>query len=301
MQEFVVLQNAMRKKIGDIKKEYYKKLDPLDLDLLIADSIKKSKEFVLTYPEYEITSTRNSQLVTLIKRRLKHEPLAYILGHKEFFGLDFKVTPDTLIPRPETELLVEFAIQEIQNIKQKVQIIDIGTGSGNIIISLAKHIKNNKLKFFGTDISPKALKIAKCNAKIYKVDKKITFLKGNLLEPILKSKKFITHNSELIILSNLPYLSKEIYSSTPVDIKKYEPKSALLSGSDGLNHYRKLFQQIKKVVMSYELRVTIFLEISPEQKPALQKIIKSSFSKAEFEFKKDLAGKWRICIIHIIA
>jgi release factor glutamine methyltransferase len=315
------------KTLAEIRKKYQGKLDSLDLELIVADIIKKSREFVLTYPEYKITSTRNSQLTTLIERRIKREPIAYILGHKEFFGLDFKVDKNTLIPRPETELLVELAIHLVTHNPQPTTIIDVGTGSGNIIISLVKNLLRSELRpacndvatsgrvtgyeFIGIDISKKTLNIAKKNAKTHKIDKKIKFLRGNLLEPLIKSSRLMA-NSSLIVIANLPYLSSKIYSSAPIDVKKYEPKSALLSGTDGLNHYKKLFKQLKKIVTSYDppatmlqlragLRVTSFLEISPEQKPALQKIIKSSFSKAEFEFKKDLAGKWRICIIHIIA
>jgi len=241
-----------------------------------------------------------------IARRAKHEPIAYILGHKEFFGLEFRVDENTLIPRPETELLIEEVLQEFQDTRynpeysgQNTKIIDVGTGSGNIIVSLAKNLESKKIKFVGIDISEKALRIAKQNAKKNKVDKKIKFLKGSLLEPFKKYSLLTTHYS-LLILANLPYLSKKIYSSTPVDVKKYEPKSALISGTDGLNHYKKLFKQIKKIYVScFMLNVTCFVEISPEQKPRIQKLIKIQFPEAKIEFKKDLAGKWRLLVIKL--
>lgn len=288
-------------KILDIKRKYHNKLDLLDLELLIANAIKKPREFVLAHPEYKLTKNQELKTKNLIFRRIKGEPLAYILRHKEFFGLDFKVNKNTLVPRPETELLVEEALDLLRSmLRSKVRnivVADVGTGSGNIIISVAKAIKN--FKFFGTDISGRTLKIAGYNAKKHGVDKKIKFLKGNLLEPFTQDTKYKIQDTNLIILANLPYLSPAIYKSTMADVKKYEPKTALLSDNHGLAHYKKLLKQIKLLVTSYGLLVTIVLEISPEQKPRLAKIIKKYFPSAKIEFKKDLARKWRACIVKI--
>jgi len=235
-------------------------------------------------------------------------PLAYILGYKEFYGLSFKVTPNTLIPRPETELLVELAIQGTNIKEQTSNIIDVGTGSGNIIISIAKnHPEYSGLNYFAVDISNKALQIAKQNAKAHNVSKKIKFIHGNLLEPIIGNWKLPAcpvgreiENSKMIILANLPYLSKEIYSATLPNVKKYEPKSALYSANAGLDHYERLLKQILALsVTSYELRVTILLEISPEQKTKLTKLIKKYLPQAQIDFQKDLAKKWRVCKIEI--
>jgi release factor glutamine methyltransferase len=287
-------------KITEIRKKYHAKIDALDLELIIAHGIRKTREFVLAHPEYKIPKLKIENLKLKISRRMRGEPLAYILGHKEFYGLDFRINQHTLIPRPETELLVELALKEIRDTKYKIPdtIIDIGTGSGNIIIGLAKNLKARN-KFIATDISPKALTVAKYNARKHKVDKKIKFLRGNLLEPIIKNTKYQILNTKYIIIANLPYLSKKIYNATAKDVKNYEPKSALLSSKKGLAHYEKLLKQIKKLVMSYELRVTSYLEISPEQKPALQNLVKSILPDAKMEFRKDLAGKWRVCCISL--
>lgn len=250
----------------------------LDIELLISHAIKKAREFVLAHPEFEISNTQAIKIEELIKRRLKHEPIAYILGEKEFYGLDFKVNEHTLIPRPETELIIEKVLA--LNPKNS-NIVDIGTGSGNIIIALAKNLQA-KNKFFGIDISSKALQIAKQNAKTNKVEKKIKFLKGNLLQPLTKNKI-----ENAIIIANLPYLSKKIYDATMPDVKKFEPKSALYSAEEGLAHYRKLFSQIK-------FPAKIFIEFSPEQKSSLSKLAKELFPKAKLNFHKDLAQKWRI-------
>lgn len=281
--------------IRDILTKYHKKLDYLDLELLIAETIHKSREFVLARPEYLINSLKIENLKLKISRRMRGEPLSYILGHKEFFGLDFQVNKDILIPRPETELLVE----EVLKLKPQDKIIaDIGTGSGNIIISLAKNLKV-KNNFIATDISGKALKIAKSNAKKHGVDKKIKFFRGSLLNPIIGNWKLEIGNSRMIILANLPYLAPKIYASTPVSVKKYEPRSALYSSEYGLAHYKELLQQIKSLVADYRLSVTIFFEISPEQKPKIGKLAEKYFSNAKISFQKDLAGKWRTMRLEI--
>jgi release factor glutamine methyltransferase len=156
--------------------------------------------------------------------------------------------------------------------------------------------------FFGIDISSEALKVAKQNAKLHNLAKKIKFLQGSLLDPIMKefqAKKLMP--DKLIVTANLPYLSKEIYSSAPIDVKKFEPKSALYSPEEGLQHYRKLLEQVSEhfIVVSGKFSVVCYLEISPEQKIPLQKLVTNIFPSAKTEFTKDLAGKWRICKIDI--
>ncbi len=280
-------------KISEIKKDFFGKLDLFDLDLLISRAIKKPREFVLAHPECEIPEFKIKNLKLKISRRRRGEPLAYILGRREFFGLDFKVNKNTLIPRPETELFVEEVLK--LNPKNKT-IVDIGTGSGNIIASLAKNIRE-KNNFYGIDISEKALRVAKENAKNYKLEKKIKFMRGNLLDPIIQNSKLKIKNSEIIILANLPYLSKEIYNAAPKDVKNYEPKSALYSPGKGLAHYENLLKQIRKLQTANQKSKIIFFEISPEQKKIIQPLIKKYLPNAKIEFQKDLAGKWRACKI----
>ncbi len=297
--------------ILEIKHSYSKKVDPFDLELLISAAINRPREFVLAHPEYILEKSQISNLKLQISRRIEYEPIAYILGHKEFYGLDFKVDKNTLIPRPETELLVELALKKIRNTRYKVRntfIIDIGTGSGSVIISIAKAISNLKsktrptgrqvsnLKFIGIDISKEALKIARHNSKKYSLDKKTKFLHGNLLEPIIDRENKKQKIKNYIIVANLPYLSEKIYSQAPLDVKKYEPKSALFSKKQGLNHYENLFVQIQKM-QNENCKMQTFLEISPEQKKLLVLLIKKYFPEIKPIFHKDLAGKWRVCEI----
>ncbi|MDO8529352.1 MAG: peptide chain release factor N(5)-glutamine methyltransferase [bacterium] len=299
--------------IKNILDKYSKKLDFLDLELIIARALGKNREFVLTHLEFSVAKNYKLKIMNYIKRRIDCEPLAYIFKEKEFYGMKFKVNKDVLIPRPETELIVELAINDIKNkveseeIKNNLLIFDIGTGSGNIIISIAKELERYGLpvagyKFYGTDISKKALKIANQNAKINKSDKKIKFLEGNLLNPIIRNSKLKIRNSNIIITANLPYLSRKIYNYCQQDIKKYEPKSALISQKGGLSHYEELFRQIKSLSIGHCLpageagsSIDVFLEISPEQKSKMKKLVKKYFPKAKIIFHKDLSGRWRIC------
>lgn len=277
-------------------------IDIYDATLLIAHVIQKSREFVLTYPKHTLTQKQYDTTMHLIARRAAHEPLAYLTGHKEFFGREFKVTKDTLIPRPETELMVEDIIMHAKqnNSKKKSQyIFDIGTGSGNIIISLTKelshlHLNNSSISFFSIDISSQALEIAKKNATTHKTEKEIIFIQSDLFENVSTSitKK---NNIDFIIAANLPYLSSDIYESSMEDVKNFEPKSALFSEENGLQHYRKLLSQLKDIFdRGFMQNMQIFFEISPEQKNDIEEIIRTIFPQASIETLTDLTGRPRL-------
>ncbi|NUM25219.1 MAG: peptide chain release factor N(5)-glutamine methyltransferase [Candidatus Buchananbacteria bacterium] len=258
----------------------------LDAEVLLSFVLKKPKEFFYTYPEKLLTKAQEKKFDQLIKRRIKHEPIAYITGEKEWFGLDFFVNRDVLIPRPETELLAEEAINLVK--KRSVTIADIGTGSGCISIVLAKQLPNAKI--YATDISAKALTIAKKNNRRHQTD--IKFFKGNLLLP-LKNKKID------IIVSNLPYGSTKIWKNLSVQQQKglsYEPKIALYTTNSGLTKYEELFKQVKKYHVKPK---TIIIEIDPTQSRLITQIIRRQFPKAKIDIKKDLAKLDRIVIVTI--
>ena len=249
----------------------------LDAELLLSFVVHKNKEFFYTHPEYELNFWQKIKYQKLIKKRATHYPVAYILGYKEFYGLKFEVNKHVLVPRPDTELLVETTC-EVADLRGRI--VEIGTGSGCIAISLAKQGFN----IVATDISNKALKVAKKNTKYHQVLKKIKFIKGDLLKPLQKQEIDI-------LIANLPYLANDYQKESSI---KSEPKLALYSGKDGLDDYRKLFKQINE--LKYQPK-HILIELNPEQIKILSSYIKKLFPQVNIETKKDLQGLERVMII----
>jgi release factor glutamine methyltransferase len=183
--------------------------------------------------------------LTLVERRAAGEPLQYIIGHQEFYGLDFKVTPDVLIPRPETEFLVEQVIKFSKSIHQaaEIMIADIGTGSGCIAVTLAKHIE--KARVFATDISPAALAVAKENAERNGVTERIEFLAGDVFAPFAGRGLEASFD---FIASNPPYVGLQDAGTLQREVRDWEPHTALFAGEDGLLFYQRLLNDGKKFV-----------------------------------------------------
>jgi release factor glutamine methyltransferase len=280
------------------------KISPLDAEILLSYVIRKPKEYLFAHPEKELTETQETKIKKMMSRRYDGEPIAYLTNSREFYGLDFYVDKNVLIPRPETEILVEKILNQTQDAKCKIKntnIFDIGTGTGNIIISIAKNIPDKisrKFSFHGIDISKKALQVARKNARKNKVDRKIEFTKSDLLEYLIKNKKTI-ENKNLIITANLPYVSPKLYDKYFQNLK-FEPRTALVSDDNGLRHYKDLLKQIKESLLIDHCLLTIVLEISPEQKKPISRLILRIFPDAKIDFYKDLAGKIRIAEISCI-
>jgi len=287
-------------------------LDTTETELLIAHILKKPREFILAHPEQEITKAKKQKIIKNIKERSKGVPIAYLTGHKEFFGLDFLVNKNVLIPRPDTELMVELALQElrIKNQESRIVLIDIGTGSGCIPISILKTLNKFPPRLpaemvgggtrgvlaFAIDISSLALTTARKNAKLHKT--KIKFLHGDLLEPIIKNFEILKfQNFKIIITANLPYLTPKQFKQEPSI--QHEPKLALVAGNDGLKYYRQLLKQISQLSKSYNLKPISYFEIDPSQTSSIKKLIKKILPQAKIEIKKDLTGLDRVVIIKI--
>jgi release factor glutamine methyltransferase len=266
----------------------------IDAEILLAHTLNKSREYLLTYPEKKISKGQFSNFLFFIKKRLDYQPIAYIIGHKSFYGLDFMVNEDCLVPRPETELMVEEVIKIAEKLKQTT-IIDIGTGSGCIIVSLAKNLKSI-FKYLAIDISVPTLKIAQKNAEINKVSRRIKFFHGNLLKPLIQ-KDIIEKKENLIITANLPYLTpNQVNSSLTI---QNEPILALVAGDDGLKYYRQLFTQINQLKTEKEISGYLLCEIDPSQTDSIEKLIKDTLTYKEFNKKQDLAGLDRLVIIKV--
>jgi len=268
-------------------------LPHLEAELLLSEILKKPREFILAHAEKKLTAIQMAKFKCLIFRRLKGEPTAYLTGHKEFYGLKFKVNKNVLIPRPETELMIEEALKLTAHNSRPITIIDVGTGSGCIIITLAKQTAYCKL--LATDISAKALTVAKQNARAHNVHKKIKFLKGDLLYPLIHNSAFKIPESELIITANLPYGWKAWKNNTSADTigLKFEPQSALYTGKNGLELYERLFKQIKKL----RTNGCALCEFDPRQTSKIKRLIKSELPSASYQIKKDLSGLNRLAII----
>ncbi|MBI4995129.1 peptide chain release factor N(5)-glutamine methyltransferase [Candidatus Peregrinibacteria bacterium] len=273
------------------------KIDPLDAELLLAHVLRKPREWVLTHPEARVGKYASIQVSKLFKKRALGIPLAYLTGHKEFFGLDFGVNKNVLIPRPDTEVLVTSALEHLRTLAHgPVTLIDVGTGSGCIPIAIAKHICQSGLSgnldsIIAIDISKQALNVAKRNAKKHGV--KIKFLHGNLLSPITNNRTMEQwNNRHIIITANLPYLTKKQYQISPTI--QHEPKLALVAKNNGLALYKKLLKQIRKLLEIKNLKLEFFLEIDPSQSKSITSLIKSILPNAKIEIKKDLSGLDRI-------
>ena len=244
---------------------------PLEGELLLRHTLKINRVQLYQDFEHEFDPRQEESLWQLVRRRLKGEPVAYITGYREFYGLDFHVNPSVLIPRPESELLVEKALSLAQNCRQPV-IADIGTGCGAIAISLALNLPQAKL--YATDISAPALEVAQLNCQKHGVADRIHLLCGDMLEPLPEPVDFI--------VANLPYVKQ-----SEIDTCGFEPTLSLNGGRDGLEKIQKLCHQV-----GGKLRPggCLLLEIGQGQKKAVTSLLRRLFPSAKIEVTPDLAG-----------
>ena len=254
----------------------------INAELLLAHTLScKRLDLYLSYDrplnEDEVNIYRE-----FIRRRSKYEPLQYIIGKVEFFGLEFIVNPSVLIPRQETEILVETIINSFKK-EDNLKILDIGVGSGNISVSVAKHLHNSKIT--ATDISEQALATAKNNAEMNSVSEKINFINHNILKDDL--------NEEFdIIVSNPPYISEKEFPELKDELKVYEPKSALTDFSDGLNYFKVISSKAKSLLKN---NGKIFFEVGQGQSEDVEKILR------ENNFKEILIVKDYLKIDRVIS
>lgn len=267
-----------------------KNIDNVDFEAgsILAFALKKPREYLFTHPEHVLSPFEWIKNELLMRKRLSATPLAYLTGSREFFGLDFKVNKSVLIPRPETELMVEQALSVYREHGVK-SFLDVGTGSGCIIVTLALKIPQGS--FVGLDISKKALTTAKNNAKRHKVEKRIRFLRSNLIREVMNDR----FDPPMMILANLPYLTPKQVEGSP-SIKK-EPKLALLGGDDGLEYYHMLFKQVRACRMPRPL--FILCEIDEKQGKKILDILRAELPSADMEIKKDLKGLPRLAVISL--
>lgn len=257
-----------------------KVIDAAEAELLLSHALGKPKLLMLMEPEASVTEDQERTYLEFIERRKRHEPVAYIIGKRDFFGLTFAVRPGALIPRPETEIMVELALEHLKFCKKRHVIVDVGTGSGAIACALAAHCGE---KILATEFSKTALGIAKENIASLGFSNRIELLPGNGIAPALEKRAF-KEAEELIILANLPYIPTHDWERLMSDVKDFEPREALDGGKDGLDLYRVLLNQledIKKPMVAY-------FEIDPSQAQTLPADIKRRFPQAETAVYQDL-------------
>ena len=230
----------------------------LDSEILLSNILNKTREKILVNLDQKLNSRNILKFKKYIRRRSKNEPVAYILGEKEFWSKKFIVNKDTLIPRPETELLVEKLVKLFKG--KKISILDIGTGSGCIILSLLSNLE--KSVGLGVDVSNKAILIANKNAKRHELSNRVKFLNKSF-ESIF-SKKFD------LIVSNPPYIERKNIKNLSEDIKRFEPIMALDGGHDGLDLIKKVIYKSKRIL---KIKGTLALEIGNEQIKKVSKIL----------------------------
>ncbi len=241
---------------------------------------------VQLYLQFEkiLTHAELDSFRAFVKRRMNNEPLQYILGETEFMSLKFKVTPSVLIPRPDTETLVEAVLNETPD-AFPVRILDIGTGSGNIAVSLAHYLK--QVQVAAVDISSDALELARENATFHKVESRIQFIQ----EDIFSSDFSLRVGTDFdILVSNPPYISEEEFTTLPDEVRLFEPHTALRDGSDGLTFHRRITELSEQLLRDGG---KVYLEVGMGQAPRVREIL----VQAGFDLVhaiRDLAGIERV-------
>ncbi|HEY6491034.1 MAG: peptide chain release factor N(5)-glutamine methyltransferase [Terracidiphilus sp.] len=251
-----------------------------DAETLLQHLVGKNRAWLLSHLDDGLGESEAIVFAGLLERRLRGEPIQYIMGETEFYGLPFRVTPDVLIPRPETEHLVEKAV-ELGWQFSKPRIVDVGTGSGAIAIALAHAVANALVT--AVDLSDKSLAIARANAERNAVADRVQFLRGDLLAPVA-SERFE------IVVSNPPYVAAADREALAVEVREHEPEIALFAGEDGLAMYRRLIPQAYAVIVPGGF---IALELGFGQAEAVGLLLEEA-GFAEIAFTRDLQGIPRV-------
>lgn len=288
-----------------------------EAEILLAFLLKQPHEYIFAHPEAFVSVGIVRRFQAILRRRAQGIPLAYLTHHKEFFGLDFYVDERVLIPRPETEMLIEEAINRLQimalraqqraersNLHQQLQysgashhhsrlsICDVGTGSGCIAVALAKSLPGARV--VAVDISEPALEVAKKNAKTHAVEMRIEFLKSDLLGAV-------SDCSFDAVIANLPYIGESEYHFVEKSVAKYEPHRALFAGEKGLDLFKKLFAQLAAMKKAGNAPKWLIAEIGFMQRKPLARLIRKYFGAKIYEhteWKKDLAGLDRGVVVN---
>jgi len=252
-------------------------IDPLDAHVLLGEALGVDRAYLLAHPEAPLTPEQAERFAGWVARCGAGEPVAYLLGRRAFYDLDFAVTPDVLIPRPESELLLE---QAWRLSDRKLTVADVGTGSGALAVTFAAH--HPQAQVYATDISPLALAVARRNAERHQAA--VTFFEGDLLAPLIERGIKLD-----LIMANLPYIASGELPALAVS--RYEPRLALDGGADGLDLIRRLLAQTSQAAKPGAL---IMLEIGAGQGNAARMLVEQALAPERVEVIRDYAGLDRI-------
>lgn len=258
----------------------------LEAELLLAHALNIDRTHLYQRLREELPSGATDAFQALLRRRLAHEPTAYILGRKEFYGLELEVTPAAIIPRPETETLVELVLEFVRTreARHEMRVADVGVGCGAIAAALAVNLPQAEI--IATDISRDALALARRNADRHGVAGRIRFLESDLLEPLDAPMD--------VIAANLPYVRTGDFEAGPPEIRDHEPRLGLDGGPDGLRIIERLLGQAPSRLKPGG---ALFVEIGEEQGNAARKLAAQSFPRARIEVRKDLSGLDRVLVV----
>jgi len=260
----------------------------LSAELLLSHALGLKRIELYTQFDQQVPQEQLDLLHGLVKRAGLHEPVAYLTGKTEFYSLELDITADCLIPRPETELLVQRAIEFLRTRKGIQYICDLCTGSGCIAVSIAKNFPDAQIT--ATDISAAALEAAARNIEKHKIKEKVCLLCGDLFEPIIKQ---LDVNQFDLIVCNPPYVSTAEYEKLDKNVKDYEPKSALYAGTDGLDVYRRIIEKVDEFLKP---GAALMLEIGYAQGLAVRELLEQTGALAKIKIEKDYHNNDRIAI-----
>jgi release factor glutamine methyltransferase len=254
----------------------------LDADVLLRHVLGVDRATLLTHPERAVQPGEVARYKSLVERRVRGEPVAYLTGEREFMGLEFAVDKRVLVPRPDTETLVTRALELTPGDSEGITVVDVGTGSGAIAVSVA--FNRPRASVYATDTSPAALEVARKNAhRLLPAGARVQFVHGALLEGAPSALD--------VICANLPYIPTGRMTSLPVTVRDYEPSAALDGGPDGLDVYRALLPQARDRLKPGG---TLLMECDPEQVARLCALTAAAMPGARLEVLRDLAGLDRV-------
>ncbi len=256
----------------------------LSAELLLSHVLGLKRIELYTQYNKVVAQEQLTQLRGLVKRAGEHEPVAYLVGRTEFYSIEFEVTPDCLIPRPETELLVQRSIEFLRKRTGPQQVCDLCTGCGIIAVAIAKNVPDTKV--MATDISEPALAVAARNVAKHKLADRIELRHGDLFEPLVPQLDVFD-----LIACNPPYVSAPEYEALDRNVKDYEPRIALYAGQDGLDVYRRIVEKVREFLKPDGI---LLLEIGYQQGPAVRELLEQTGVFAPIRIDKDLQGHDRV-------